>query len=280
MTLVNTATGDTGLGVTDVPGGLLDVLGLTSPAGTLTRGQNALFTVNDGAVLSSASNTLAAAVHGITGLSVTVNSRTTQTVNVESDTASMQTAIQAFIDKFNAVQDFIETNTKTTVTGTAVSTSVLSDNREVQGWASKLRSLAFDAVSGVSGTVQRLDHLGIDFNSTSGHLAIKNPDKLASALADRPDDVQAFFLTPGTGLVSKGYTYLTNLISADGAQQESLNKGSADIDTQIAALQARLANERELLTSSFIKMLDAQSVAQSQNTTLTNAFFSKTNSGN
>jgi len=226
------------------------------------------------------SNTLDASVHGITGLSVTVNTKTTQTVNVESDTASMQTAIQNFLGKFNAVQDAIDTDTKTSVAGGTVTTSVLSGNQEVQGWASRLRSLAFDAVSGVSGTVKRLDHLGIDFNSTSGHLTIKNADKLASALADHPDDVRAFFLTPATGLVSKGYTFLTSLIRADGVQQENINKASANIDKQIATLQARLDAERTQLTNSFIQMLDAQSKAQSQNTTLTNAFFSKNNNNN
>jgi len=278
FSIVNKTTGDTGMTLTDVTGGLLDVLGVTKPGAVSTRGVNAQFTVNGGAVLTSASNTLDASVHGITGLSVTVNSLTTQTVSVTSDTASMQSAIQTFIDKFNAVQDFIETNTKTTVTGTSVSTSVLTGNREVEGWASKLRSLVFDAVSGVSGTVQRLDHLGIDFDSTSGHLTIKNSDKLATALAEHPDDVQAFFLTPTTGLVSKGFTYLTNLITADGAQQERINKASKDIDTQIAAMQARLDAEREQLTNSFIKMLDAQSKAQTQNTYLTNQYFKSTSS--
>jgi flagellar hook-associated protein 2 len=280
MQLTNTRTGDIGVGVTDVTGGLLDVLGLTGGSATLTRGKNALFTVNGGATLTSMSNTFDAATHGIAGLSVTVNTEATQTVSVESDTASMQSSIQSFLDKFNAVQDAIDASTKTSVAGGAVATSILSDNREVQSWASKLRAMAFDAVTGVTGSIQRLDHLGIDFNSTSGHLTIKNADKLASALADKPDDVKAFFLTPTTGLVSKGYTYLTTLISADATQQDTLNKSSKAIDAQIAVLQARLDAERVQLTNSFIKMLDAQSKAQSQNTTLTNAFFSKNNSSN
>jgi flagellar hook-associated protein 2 len=280
MQLTNSRTGDIGVGVTDVTGGLLDVLGLTGSSATLTRGKNALFTVNGGPTLSSMSNTFDSSTHGIAGLSVTVNTEATQTVSVESDTASMQAAIQSFLDKFNAVQDAIDSSTKTTVTGGTVATSILSDNREVQSWASKLRALAFDAVSGVTGSIQRLDHLGIDFNSTSGQLTIKNADKLATALAEKPDDVKAFFLTPTTGLVSKGFTYLTTLISADASQQDTLNKSSKAIDAQIAVLQTRLEAERTQLTNSFIRMLDAQSKAQSQNTTLTNAFFSKNSSNN
>lgn len=277
VSLTNATTGDTGMNVTDVPGGLLAALGLTGTDGTLTRGKNALFTVNDGPVLSSASNTLAAGTHGITGLSVTVNSQTTQTVNVSSDTASMQSAVQTFLDKFNAVQDLVDASTKVTVNAGTVTTSVLSGNQEVQSWAAQLRSLAFDSISGLGGSVQRLDNLGIDFDSTSGHLVIKSSDKLATALTNKPDDVQGFFLTPGTGLVSKMYTYLTKVGSLDSAQQSRLTKASGDLDDQIKTLQSRLDAERTQLTNSFIQMLDAQSAAQSQNQALTNAFF-KSNS--
>lgn len=280
VSLVNATTGDTGMGVADPAGGLLAALGLTGASGTLTHGKNALFTVNDGPVLSSASNTLAAATHGIAGLSVTVNSATTQTVTVASDISSMQSAVQNFLDKFNAVQDLIDTNTKISVAGGAVTTAVLSDNREVQGWASQLRSLAFDSVSGLDGTVQRLDNLGIDFDSTTGHLTIKDSDKLSTALSEHPDDVQSFFLAPNTGLVSKMFSYLTNVISSDSAQQSKLTDASNDIDDQITTLQARLDDERTQLTNSFIQMLDAQSAAQSQSQTLTTAFFSKTDTSN
>jgi len=280
VSLKNSTTGDTGMGLSDPSGGLLNALGLVGTGSTFTRGNNALYTVNDGPVLTSASNTLDSSTHGIAGLSVTVNSQTTQTVTVASDTASMQTALQTFMDKFNAVQDAIDTNTKVTVSGGTVTTSVLSSNREVQSWASQLQSLAFDSVSGLTGTVQRLDNLGIDFDTTTGHLTIKDATKLATALNDHPNDVQAFFLTPSTGMVSKMFTYLTNVMSSDLKQQSDLTTASSDLDTQIATLQSRLDDERTSLTNSFIQMLDAQSAAQSQSLTLTNAFFAKSSTSN
>ena len=278
--LANKSTGDVGISVSDGSGGLLDALGLSAASGgALVHGKNAQFRVNGGALISSASNTLDESTHGIAGLSVTVNSETTQTLQVESDTATMQSAIQGFIDKFNAVQDFIENNTKITVSGASVSTSLLSDNREIQDWSRKLQSLAFEAVSGATGSVTRLDSLGIDFNSTSGRLAIKDAGKLATAIGDHPDDVQSFFLKGSTGFVPKLYGYLTNVISADRAQQANLTKTNSSIDDQIKTLQSKLDSEREMLTNSFIHMLDAQSSAQSQQTYLTNAFF-KNNSSN
>ena len=277
VTLVNKSTGDMGIGVSDTTGGLLAALGLTSAAGgTLLHGKNALFTINDGATLSSTSNTLDSSVHGIAGLSVTVNSATTQTLQVQSDTTTMQSAIQDFMDKFNATQDLIETDTKTTVTGSTVATSILSDNREVQDWARQLQSLAFETVSGLTGTVTHLDNLGIDFDSITGHLMIKDSAKLATALGDHPDDVHSFFLQPSGGFVSKIYGYLTTIKASDLSQQSKLTKNNTDIDTQIATLQARLDSERTNLTDSFMAMLDAQSNAQSQNTYLNDTYFKST----
>ena len=277
VVFANKTTGDVGLGLNEATGGLLGALGITTGS-TFTAGKNALFTVNGGAVLSSASNTLDAATHGVTGLSVTVNSETTQTVSVDSDTASMQTSIQDFIDKFNTVQDLIDQDTQVTVSGSSVSAALLSDNREIQSWASHLRSMAFDSIGGLTGSVQRLDNLGIDFDSTTGHLAIKDADKLATSLADHPDDVQSFFLAPSTGMVSQFFTYLTNIIGNDSSQQAALTKSNTDIDAQIATLQSRLDDERQTLTDSFTRMLDAQSAAQSQQTYLTNTFFKSSSS--
>jgi flagellar hook-associated protein 2 len=282
FSLVNNSTGDFGLGLKDTTGNLLAAMGLTTAAGgAFQRGTNALYTVNNGPVLISTTNTLDSSTHGISGLGVTVNSKTVQTISVESDTGSMQNAIQDFVDKFNAVQDFVNTNTQIAITGSNVAKSVLTGNREVEGWASSLQSLAFASIPGVSKTVTKLDDLGIDFDGAalSGKLVIKNSTKLANALSQNPQDVQSYFLAPTTGFVAKMYGFLTTALQGDITQQNTLSAANKSLDDQIATLQTRLDNERTNLTNSFISMLDAQSKAQSQNTTLTNAFFSKNNNG-
>jgi flagellar hook-associated protein 2 len=278
VVLTNKTTGDTGVGASEAAGGLLGALGLTAGT-TFTRGKNAEFTVNDGDTLTSRSNTLDATTHGITGLSVTVNTKTTQTLEVATDATGMRAAIEGFVEKFNAVQTLIEDSTATTVSGGTVTTSVLSDNREVDGWASRLRALAFEAVSGVSGSVTRLDDLGIDFDGLSGRLTVKDTTALANAVLDQPDDVADFFQTGTTGFVAKLYAYLTSIKATDTDQQERLNEANSDLDRQIADLQRRLDSEREQLTSAFQKMQEAQTLAQSQATYLTNAFF-RNNSNN
>ena len=280
IALTNNNTGDIGIGLSDTSGNLLAALGLTSASGSaFTRGNNAQYTVNGGPLLSSMSNTLDSSSHGISGLNVTVNSKTVQTLTVQSDTTGSTAAIQDFLTKFNAVQSFIDTNTKITASGGPVSTAILSDNRDVQSWSSQLRKMAFGAVSGVNGSVQQLDNLGIDFDS-NGMLSIKDSGKLATALADRPNDVQNFFLTPGTGFVGQMYGFLTTLQTNDNRQKTNLSKANTDIDTQVATIQRRLDDERASLTTAFIAMQDAQSSAASQSQTLTNAFNSNNNNNN
>ena len=281
FSITNTATGDTGIGVADTTGNLMAAMKLTTATGnSFVRGTNALYTINGGPVLSSMSNTLTPASHGITGLSVIVNSKMQQTLTVQSDSGSMQSAIQDFVTKFNTLQTDINSNTAISNNGTTVTTSILSGNREVQDWGSTLQSLAFATIPGISQTVTKLDDLGIDFNGTAldGNLTIYDATKLANALTQRPQDVEKFFLSGSTGFVNKIYTYLTAAMSSENSQESAIGAANQKLSDQITTLQSRLADERTNLTNSFVAMLDAQSKAQSASTTLTQQFFNNNNS--
>ena len=277
--LTNATTGDTGIGVSEGAGGLLDALGLT-PGAALVYGKNAKFSINGGGTLTSTSNTLDGSVHGIAGLSVTVDSEhdpadstSTQTITVSGNTAAMRSSIEDFIAKFNDVQSFIadQSKTSTTVDG-KVTTSALSSNREVQSWTDSLRSMAFAAVPGLSGTISRLENLGIDFKSGSSELTIKDGAKLDKALRERASDVSDFFQTASTGLAAKMQTFLTKVADQNSKQQAQIITTNNDLDSQMAAIQRRLDLQRQLLTDSFIAMETAQSKLKTQSAALTSAF--------
>jgi flagellar hook-associated protein 2 len=275
VTLANNSTGDLGIATSETGTGILAALGLTG--GTFTRGKNAEFTIDDGPTLTSASNTLDASSHGVAGLSVTVDSQTTQTITVSADTDVMRTRINAFITAFNGVQSYIDDKTKVTSANGKVTTSVLSGNRDIQATADQLRSAAFAAVSGVSGTIQRLEHLGIDFDGTSGQLKVDDDTKLTAALEQKPQDVERFFQTTTTGFVDKITKLLKNFSKTNTDAQDRLSKANDSLDQQIADTQRRLDQERELLTNSFIAMESAQQKIQSQGTALTNSFGGSSN---
>jgi flagellar hook-associated protein 2 len=272
VTLTNDTTGDLGVAVDEAAGGLLGALGLTT-GGTLVRGKDALFSVNGGATLSSASNTLDETALGIPGLSVTATTTTTETVTVAADTKAMRAKIEDFITKFNEVQDYLETATKISTDGKGkVTAAILADNREIQEWGRTMRQLAFAAVSGATGGIGRLENFGIDFTAGTNKLEIKDGAKLEAALRDKSADVDAFFHPATTGFAAKFKSFLTTVGTQNTTQQTNLNKNNASLDTQIADLERRLAQQRSVLESAFIAMESAQQKLQSQQAALANAF--------
>lgn len=279
FTLTNNATGDIGLSVSEGAGGLLEAMGLNT-TGSLVRGQNANVQVDGGSTLISSSNVFDASLTGLAGLSVTANSTGTQTVTVANDTSSAQGKVQAFIDAYNAVQSYIDSQTLTTSTGTTVQTSLLSSNREVTSLASSLRKIVFDAVPGLTGTIQRLDGMGIGFAGTSSQLQIIDQTKLDAALQNQPDGVQALFNSTG-GLVSSIDTFVTAVTGTNGLiaiQTARFTADSSAIDQQIAAMERRILQEQDRLIASFVAMEQAQSLIQQQSAAFANAFGSTSSS--
>lgn len=279
--LANNSTGDVGIGANEVSGGLLDAMGLTGSS-TLQHGQNAQFSINGGSTITTSSNTLSASVLGVTGLTVNVNTTGTQTVTVAADTATMKNAIQDFINKFNAVQSSIDSETSISIgaDGT-VTTGTLGGNHDVESWGSDLRSLAFASVSGLA-SISRLADIGIDFTSTGSMLSIKDSSKLDAALTSNGSDLGAFFSTATTGFAAKFQTYVTGLLDANkggiATQTNTLNKQNTDITNQIAVLNSRLTEERAQLTNAFLAMQDAQSAAATQQQTINGMFSSSSTS--
>lgn len=264
LVLANKATGDLGIAISESSGGLLAALGVSGTT-ALTRGQNALFTLNDGDTLSSASNTLDASAHGIAGLSVTAKSEDTQTITVASDTATMRGKIDKFIEDFNAVQSFLDTQTRVTTDSKGkVTAAILSGNREIQEWGRSLRTMAFAAVSGLSGSISRLSHLGIDFKSGTNELEIEDAGALTEALTNSSSEVGEFFTKASNGFSAKFDDFLERVTEQNKTQQTRLNAANTNLDEQIEAIERRLEQQRTLMESAFIQMENAQSRIKQQ----------------
>ena len=275
FTLTNKNEGDVGISVSEGAGGLLEAFGLNATA-ALARGKNAEFSVNGGGTLISTSNTLDSFAHGIAGLTVTATTATTETVNIGTDTAGARTKIDDFITKFNAVQTYIEQQTRTSTNSDGrVSRATLSGNIEVTDLASRIRKGVFDAVPGLTGTIQRLESIGIDFKTGTSQLEVKDSSKLDTSLSTRADEVRTLFSAKPDGLAARLDKYIEQVTGTTGTlktQTETIAKQSKSIDLQISNMERRLAQQRALLEQSFISMETAQSRIQSQLTALNNAF--------
>jgi flagellar hook-associated protein 2 len=274
--LTNNSTGDIGIGVQDTSGTLMASLGLTTGA-TLQQGENAEFTVNGGGTITSLSNTLDPSATGIPGLTVGINSETTQTVTVSPDTSAMTSAIQSFITSYNTLQNDITAMTQiTTNANGTVTTGLLSSNQEVPQWSEDLRNMAFNAVSGVSGTIKSLDALGIGFTGTSPTLSITDQATLTNALNTDPTDVASFFQTPETGFAAVFNNYLSALTFPNtggiAIETNAINSKNTDDANQISQIQLQVTQYQSNLTAEFLAMQTAQAAAASEQQVLSEMF--------
>ena len=232
-------------------------------AGTLTRGQNLTYTINDGDTLTSQSNTITDASSGIAGLSVTaLKGNSTGIVTVGNDNSSIKTAINDFIAAYNKVQSTIDSYTASSTDSKGVVTGgVLAGDRDAEDISTSIRKLSYSTISGLTGTIKHLADLGIVTNGKDSTISLGDPDKLDSALASNLASVKDFFSNTTSGLGVVLDNYFTKTIGDDGTlitHQNSLTKQSTSIDEQITRMEKVIAADKARMTSAFVAMETAQ----------------------
>jgi flagellar hook-associated protein 2 len=218
--LANKNTGDVGIALEDVTGNFLAVSGLTG--GTLSRGNNALYTINGGPSLVSASNTITDASSGISGLSVTALKVGSVDLNIESDKAKLKAEIKSFIGDYNRVQAQIDRDTASTTSADGkVAAGILQGQSDAQDISSTLRSTINAVVSGLSASLNQVADIGIVSNGNDNSISLSDE----GSLVDR---------------------------------QDSLTEQSADIDEQIKTMERLVQANEQRLVDSFVSMEVAQ----------------------
>jgi flagellar hook-associated protein 2 len=199
------------------------------------------------------------------------NSYTPTKITVAGDSSAAKEALNDFVAKYNSVQDTIERYTKVTTSGSKVTTSILSGNRELSDIARKLRTELYTS-SGLTGTVNRLSDLGVTSSGIQNTVSF-NSSVFEAKLASSSDDVSAFFKDAGTSafMTRVKTNFLDKLVTDAGSatgglqtQLTSFTKQNTSLDKQIADVERRLASQRATLESSFIAMERAQSKFQQQ----------------
>ena len=283
MVLKSKATGDIGITVSESPASgtpLIEILGLTVGA-TQVAGTDAVFTVNGGPAMTSKSNTLDAAAHGITGLTVTARTPKTgglprsETVTVAGDTSTAKTRLETFVSKFNALQAAITKYTKTEVSNGKITRGVLADAREVLEFSKKLRSVAFAAGTGLTGSITQLSNLGLDFDGKDSVLKVAQSTLLSSQLENAALSVEQFLDGSSEGLVQRLQAVIdAQTLTGGGLKNKASTYSSRQLalDDQIATFERRLSAEKARLESKFIAMEQAQARIQEQQKAFARAF--------
>ena len=261
FTLRNKVTGDTGIAFEDITGNFFEATGLLG--GATERGKNLLYSINGGPTAVSASNAITPASSQIAGLTVTaLKEGASTTVQVAAENTKLKTAISAFLEEYNKVQTLFDAQTASSTDAKGkVTAGVLAADSDAGTLASRLRSLAFGEVSGLSTTIKQLAALGIDSNGTDNKLTLADSSKLDDAVANHLGAVKNLFTDATNGLATRLDHYLTATIGDDGSllsHQDLLTKQSTDIDTQVADSEKLVLNNRQRLIDSFVAMETAR----------------------
>ncbi|MCA1939055.1 MAG: flagellar filament capping protein FliD [Dechloromonas sp.] len=188
----------------------------------------------DGIEVTSSTNTFSSAIQGLT---LTAAKLGTSNITVNTDTAKITTAVQAFVDGYNEVAKVIKSNSSyDEATKTAKALNGDSSARSVLSVLGSVRTSVPSELS--SANLKALHEIGISIQQ-SGELKLDTA-KLEKAIKDTPNDVTNLLQAYG-----KEYaTAITNLQSSNGTigfRVKSLNESVSRFNASKESMEARIA---------------------------------------
>ncbi len=230
---------------------------LTSAPFETTNATNA----NDGGQsVTRTSNTISDAIPGVT---LTLLTTGTATIDAHLDTTSIAQPISGFVDAYNTLNNALQKLTNYIGPGDANNGALLGDST-LQNIISQVKQTINSTVSSATGDYNSLNQLGVNFDKT-GVMSLDST-KLNAALAGNLTSVANVFSST-SGVATQLNTKITQYLDSKGAlstEQDSLNKTLADLTAQTTAVNTRLAATQKSLQAQFIAMDTA--VAQFKNT--------------
>ncbi|SDC51646.1 flagellar hook-associated protein 2 [Geodermatophilus telluris] len=234
-------------------------------------GRDAELRLSNGLTATSATNTFAELLSGVSVTVSKVDPTATTTVRVASDSEGVAAKVQAFVDAANAALKEIKAQSSSA----PGSTAVLKGDSTLTGLTGSILS-AFGTRIGTSSAVT----LGIQLNK-DGTIAFKK-ETLLAALEEEPAKVQALLggrpadtvagTTAVEGLAQRVQTLAKQASDTTTGTLTSLAKGrdtlAADIKDRIADWDTRLKVRRDTLTRQFTAMETALSSLKSQSSWL------------
>lgn len=243
------------MSIQDADGDANDGVGLSRMMQGMTQGQyasNAKITI-DGVETTSASNTF----KGIAGLDLTIKAVTTTPVNIQSskNTEESSKAVQNFIDKYNAVNEYLGALTKYDagtkqagiLQGDVTATSLQNNLKNMVS-----RVMADQNSSSFGLTIERGGNLQLNASKFSTAMnnqgeALKNlfSNSTGNGAADSISATMLSALGQGGTLQTKELTY-TQSLTRNKDQQARVNARAATVEGQyfkkFQALDSQLAN--------------------------------------
>jgi len=224
--------------------------GTTSNMEETVAAKDAILDIN-GITVTRSSNTIENVVDGVT---FNVSSTGTSTVKVDQDPGAVADKVQAFVDKFNALQDQIKK-----VAGYNSSSEeggVLTGDATVRSIQSDLRQQLTNIPAGLeSSPIRMLADVGITTDPSSGKLEF-DESVFKEKLQENPEEMTTLFsdTEQGDGIATQMVASAERYLGSDGLlanRTDGLNDTLEDIEDQRFDLNDRIASYEERLISQF-----------------------------
>ncbi|HWU66546.1 MAG TPA: flagellar filament capping protein FliD [Methylophilus sp.] len=169
-----------------------DPLASTNSMTQMVAAKNALLTV-DGMSISKSSNTVSDVIQGVT-LTLKAVTSTSNTLSVGTDSDTIQSSVQSFVDAYNALNTSMRNLTKFVSAGSS-SNGVLLGDSTARNIMVKLKSM-LSASSPTATTYKTLSDIGVSMGS-DGSLSLDST-KLQKAITNNVSDVAKLFSPSAT----------------------------------------------------------------------------------
>jgi len=244
-----------------------DTLGLDLdvPANTFQASSDATLVVDGVLNISSESNTISDAIEGVTLDLRKANVGEQVEISIERDTEAQAESVQEFLDSYNDVISFIDSQTRTTTIGQR---GPLINNPTMLGVKRQLQRVLQSTVA-TGGDYTSAVNIGISTNA-SGRLEL-DKESLTDALATDFEGALSIFTFNDTGLADLFEDSIETLIDVDGLipkQTSSLSSRVKDLNSQIDRQNARVDRYEERLKARFLSMEQAISSLNNQSASL------------
>jgi flagellar hook-associated protein 2 len=237
-----------------------------------TKAQDAEFTI-DGTDVTSATNTVASALDGVT---LTLTKEGSSSVSITNDTSAVTTAMQSLVTAYNSFVSTYQTLTKYDSTNNQV--GALIGDATVMSLKSQVTNLLGGQGVSSNGGPSSLSDLGVSFQ-VDGTLAFDS-SKLTKFMASNPKETQNL-LSGDNGIAPKLDKLITSWTSSSGILTQrtaNLNQKAKDIaqqqsdyDVTMQDYTTRLTTQYTALDTMMTKLSSTSSYLQQQFDSLNNS---------
>ncbi|MEP6572286.1 MAG: flagellar filament capping protein FliD [Gemmatimonadota bacterium] len=199
LVLSSQVTGAAGIGLADTTGSVLQGLGILSnpttinAASVMQTGEDADFTI-DNIPFKRTTNVISDAIDGVTLTLTAAETGAVTQLAVDRFADSAKASVQAYVDAYNKVVDFLKAQGTADPTG-ATAAPALYGNNMIRTMRARLPEAMLSSIAGTARDMDTAGRAGVALDKT-GHLTL-DATKFVDAFTNRLSDVRQLFQQAG-----------------------------------------------------------------------------------